>query len=248
MLNEQTYQKLVTMRLHGLAEAFRQYMDGIPDDKLTFEERLGLMVDREYERRQEWRLKLRLAAAKLRERACLEDVNYRHPRNLDRSVVQRLATCHWVKQHANILITGATGLGKTWLACALANQACRNGSTVKYVRVPRILHEMQISRADGSYRKELAKLEKMDVLILDDWGLAPLGENERRDLLEIVEDRSNSRSTIVTSQIPVKNWHELIGDPTIADSILDRIVHNSYRIDLAGKESMRPQQIDQPEE
>lgn len=239
MLNEQTHQKLNAMKIYGMAADFQQYLDGPGKDKLSFEERFGMMVDREFSERQERKLKLRLGKAKLREKACIEDINYRHPRNLDRSVIQRLSTCRWIQNHENVIITGATGLGKTWIACALTNQACREGWTAKYHRVPRILHDLHIARADGSYSKELNRMAKTDVLILDDWGLAQPSDSERRDILEILEDRSGRRSTIVTSQLPVDKWHDYIGDPTLADSILDRLVHNSHRIALKGKRSMR---------
>jgi len=240
MLSEQTYDKLVSMRLHGLAAAFDEYLKERRHDKLTFEERFGLMVDREWTERQGRKLKRRLTGAKLREQACVEDIDYRHPRNLDRSVMQRLATCHWIAEHENVVFTGATGLGKTWLACALAQKACREGHTSVYVRVPRLLHTLQIARADGTYIKELARLDKTQVLILDDLGISPLGDCERRDLLEVIEDRHGVRSTIVASQIPVKKWHETIGDPTIADAFLDRLLHRAHRIELKPGPSLRP--------
>lgn len=245
MLNEQTYQKLIEMKLPAMAEGFRRYTDGVADDQLSFDERFGMLVDREYTFRQERDVKKRLDKAELRETACLEDINYRHPRKLDRSVMQRLGTCQWIKNHQNVLITGATGLGKTWIACALANQACREGYSTKYVRVSRLLQDLQIARADGRYTKALRQLAKTDVLILDDWGLARLNEEQRLDLLEILEDRNQRRSTMVTSQIPVKNWHALIGDPTVADSILDRLVHSAHRIELTGRSMRKPS--DEPE-
>ena len=245
MLNEQTYQKLIEMKLPAMAEGFRRYMDGVADDQLSFDERFGMLVDREYTFRQDRDMKKRLDKAELREKACLEDINYRHPRNLDRSVMQRLGTCQWIKNHQNVLITGATGLGKTWLACALANQACREGHSTRYARVSRLLQDLQIARADGRYTKALRQLAKTDVLILDDWGLARLNEEQRLDLLEIIEDRNQRRSTMVTSQIPVKNWHALIGDPTVADSILDRLVHSAHRIELTGRSMRKPS--DEPE-
>ncbi len=191
-------------------------------------------MDREWTKRQDRRLTNRLKGARLREPACLEDVNYRHPRGLDRSVMQRLTTCQWVKNHEAVLITGATGLGKTWLACALAHQACREGYTALYVRVPRLLHSLTLARADGSYVRELARMARTDLLILDDWGLAPMGEQERHDMLEVIEDRNGLKATIVTSQVPVANWHDTIGDPTIADAILDRLVNRAHRIELKG--------------
>jgi DNA replication protein DnaC len=234
MLNEQTHQKLVAMRLFGLAAAFQQHLDERSPNQLSFEERLGLMVDREFAERAERKLRLRLGRAKLREQACVEDIDFRHPRGLDRSVIQRLTTCQWLAKHENVILTGPTGIGKTWLACALANKACREGHTASYTRLPRLLQALQIARADGSYADALGRLAKSDLLILDDWGLAPLADAERRDLLEVLDDRHNRRSTIVTSQLPVKKWHEHIGDPTIADSILDRLVHNAHRIELKG--------------
>jgi DNA replication protein DnaC len=238
MLAEQTHEKLVGMKLRGMAEGLRQFLDEPNPDKLTFEERLGLLVDREWDERERRRLTRRLQMAKLREAACLEDVNYEHPRNLDRAMIQRLATCQWIERHENVTITGPTGLGKSWIACALANHACRQGSTSLYRRVPRLLHEMQIARADGTYVKELARIAKVDLLILDDWGLSVLEESERRDILEIIEDRDGRKSTLVTSQLAVKAWHDTIGDLTIADAIMDRLVHRAHRIELRGR-SMR---------
>jgi len=248
MLNEQTHQKLIEMKMHGMAADFEQYLDSAGKDKLSFEERFGMMVDREFSERQERKLKQRLGKAKFREKACIEDINYRHPRNLDRSVIQRLTTCRWIKNHDNVLITGATGLGKTWLACALANKACREGFTARYHRVPRMLQGLHLARADGSYSKELDRMAKTDVLILDDWGLSQPSDSERRDILEIIEDRSGRRSTIVTSQLPVNKWHDYIGDPTLADSILDRLVHNSHRIALRGKKSLRAEPSEKTKE
>ena len=238
MLSEETHQKLVMMRLNGMAAAFDEYLKERRHDKLTFEERFGLLVDREWTERQQRRLKRRLSSARLREPACVEDINYRHPRNLDRSVMQRLSACRWVAEHENVVISGATGLGKTWLGCALANKACREGYSAIYARLPRLFHALQIARADGSYMKELSNMAKADVLVLDDLGLSPIGDVERRDLLEVLEDRHGVRSTVVTSQIPVEKWHETIGDPTIADAFLDRLLERAHRIKLKGP-SMR---------
>lgn len=238
MLNEQTHQKLVALKLFGMAATFQEHLDKIDDASLSFEERLGLMVDREWNEREQRRLTRRLQRARLREQACVEDIDYRHPRNLDRSVIQRLATCQWIDRHENLILCGPTGVGKTWIGCALANKACREGYSALYVRVPRFLHGLHIARADGSFEKELARLLKADLLLLDDWGLTSLADQERRDLLEILEDRHNRRSTLVTSQLPVDKWHAHIGEPTIADSILDRLVHNAHRIVMKGP-SMR---------
>lgn len=240
MVNEETYRQLVEMKLHGMAQSFREYLDQPGGkDGLSFVERFGMMVDREWSQRQERRLKYRLTTSKLREPACLEDVNYKHPRSLDRSVMQRLGTCRWVKEHENVLVTGSTGLGKTWLACALAQKACRDGYTALYARVPRLLHDLFLARGTGTYPKMMDQLAKPDVLLLDDFGLAPLSDLERRDFLELVEERQGRRSTIVTSQLLTKHWHEVIGEPTIADAVLDRLLSSAHRIDLTG-ESMRP--------
>jgi DNA replication protein DnaC len=241
MLAQQTYDKLVDMKLHGMAHCFRDYLDQGSPKKLSFEERLGMMVDREWDDRQDRSLKRRLHLAKLRESACMEDIDYRHKRGLDRSVMERLATCQWIRNRENIVITGATGLGKTWLSCALAHKACREGFTTVFTRVPRLLHELHVARADGSYARLLSRLARTELLVLDDWALTPLAETERRDVLEVVDDRDGRRSTIVTSQLPVAKWHDTVGDPTLADAIMDRIVHKAHRIELAGK-SMRPKQ------
>lgn len=214
----------------------------MPDiEELAFEERLGLLIDREVTERENRRLSSCLRRAKLKHNAALEDIDYRHPRGLDKSLIQSLAACQWVSEHLNILITGPTGVGKTWLACALAQKACREGHTALYLRLPRLLQEMAIAKGDGRYSKLLATLAKTEVLILDDWGLAQLAPEHRRDLLEILEDRHGTRSTLATSQLPIDQWHGLIGDPTLADAILDRLVHNAYKINLKGS-SMRKHQ------
>lgn len=238
MLLNPTLEKLQALKLTGMSEALDEQLRSSDIDQLGFEERLGLMVDREITSRDNRRLTTRLRKARLRQNACLEDIDYRHPRGLKREQIQQLLGNRWIQEHQNVIITGPTGVGKTWLACALAQKACRDGYTVQYLRLPRLLQDLNLARADGRYPKLMAGYAKTDLLLLDDWGLAPLNESQRRDLLEIVEDRHNLKSTMITSQIPVEHWHELIGDPTLADAILDRLIHNAHRVPLKG-ESLR---------
>ncbi len=238
MLNHPTLDKLQDLRFTGMAKALTEQM-ALPDiDELSFEERLGLLVDREMTEREDRRLTTRLRQAKLKQNACIEDIDFKQPRGLDKSLILDLAQCQWIKRHLNLLITGPTGVGKTWVACALAQKACREGFTSLYLRLPRLLQELPIAKGDGTYTRLMNRLAKVDVLILDDWGLSKLIAEQRRDLLEILEDRHDTRSTIVTSQLPLDQWHHIIGDPTLADAILDRLVHNAYKINLKG-ESMR---------
>lgn len=238
MLTHPTLDKLHCLRLTGMARAFEQQMN-MPDiENLSVEERLGLMVDCEATERDSRRLKTRLRSAKLRHDAAIEDIDYRHRRGLDQSLMTKLATSNWVREHHNVLITGPTGIGKSWLACALAHRACRDGLRALYVRVPRFFRELVIAKGDGRYPKLIRALNRTDLLILDDLGTAHLNDEHRRDMLEILDDRYGVRSTLVTSQFPVEKWHELIGDPTLADAILDRLVHNAYKLNLEG-ESMR---------
>jgi DNA replication protein DnaC len=238
MLNHPTLDKLHELRFTGMAKALTEQM-ALPDiEDLSFEERLGLLIDREATEREDRRLQTRLRQAKLKQNACIEDIDFKQSRGLDKSLVLDLAQCQWIKRHLNLLITGPTGVGKTWVACALAQKACREGFTSLYLRLPRLLQELPIAKGDGTYTRLLARLAKVDVLILDDWGLSKLIAEQRRDLLEILEDRHDTRSTIVTSQLPLDQWHHIIGDPTLADAILDRLVHNAYKINLKG-ESMR---------
>ena len=238
MLTHPTLEKLRSLKLSGMANALEEQI-GMPDLKeLTFEERLGLLVDREVTVRRNRKLQTLLKKAKLRLNASIEDIDYRHPRGLDKSLILSLASCQWIEEYNNILITGPTGVGKSYLACALAQKACREGYRTLYFRLPRLLQELTMARGDGRYGKMLINLAKNDLLVIDDWGLTPLDDHGRRDILEILEDRHNIRSTIVTSQLPLNNWHEIIGDPTLADAILDRLVHNAYKITLKG-ESMR---------
>lgn len=240
MLTQQTIETLKRMRLTGMAEALSAQAHRPDVTELSFEERLGLLVDYEWTYRQDRRLARLLKQARLKLPACLEDIDYRHPRGLDRAVMRSLADGQWLRHHQNILITGPTGVGKTYIACALANLACRQGLGARYYRTPRLLAELAIARGDGSYPKLMNQLAKIDLLVLDDWGLAPLTSAEVRDLLEIIEDRYQSRSTIVASQVPLENWHGHMADPTVADAILDRLVHNAHKLFLKG-ESMRKQ-------
>ena len=240
MLTHPTLDKLRTLKCTGMAAALSEQMT-LPDiDTLTFEERLGLLVDRELTERNNRRTSNRLRRARLKHQATIENIDYRHPRGLDKALMQSLATCQWVSDRLNILITGPTGVGKTWLACALAHSACRQGHTALYLRLPRLLQDLTIAKGDGRYPKLIHTLARTQLLILDDWGLVKLTTEQRRDLLEILEDRHGARSTLATSQLPVEKWHAMIGDPTLADAILDRLVHNAYKINLKG-ESMRKQ-------
>ena len=241
MLNHPTLDKLVALKLTGMAKALSEQMDVPESQALSFEERLGLLVDRETTVRSDRRLTTRLRHAKLRLSACVEDIDYRHPRGLDKALMLRLASCQWLHDRYNVLITGPTGIGKTWLACALGHKACREGYTVLYLRLPRLLQELPIAKDDGRYPKLMASLAKTALLILDDWGLATLSDESRRDILELLEDRYGRGATIVTSQFPVDHWHQALGDPTLADAILDRLLHNAYKLSLRG-DSMRKRQ------
>jgi DNA replication protein DnaC len=238
MLNEQTIEKLYHMRLNGMADAFKEQLQQPEINDLSFEERFALLVDRQWTWSEDRRMKRLLSNAKLKINGCIDDIDYNTPRALDKSLVLRLANCDWVKNAHNVIITGPTGVGKTYLACALANRACRMGYSAFYIRIPRLFQELTIARGDGSYPKIMKKLTKANVLILDDLGLAPMTAPERRDLLEVIEERHGIASTLISTQMPVEMWHENIRDPTIADAILDRLVHNAYKINLKG-ESMR---------
>lgn len=241
MLNHPTLDKLKTLKFYGMVQGLQDQARHPTIDQLSFEERLGLLVDREMTNRLDRRLKNRLQQAKLKQNASLEDIDYQANRGLDKALIQGFYDCQWIKKNLNILITGPTGVGKSWIACALAQKACREGYTALYQRVPRLFQELGIAKGDGSLSKFFNRLSKAEVLILDDWGLSKPTAEQRRDLLEILEDRHGSRSTIVTSQLPVDQWHDSIGDSTMADAIMDRLVHNAYKINLKG-ESLRKKQ------
>jgi DNA replication protein DnaC len=234
VLTDQTLDKMNAMKLTAMAESFEQQLGSAEHARLSFEERTGLMVDCEWVAREQRKLARRLRAAKLRYPACLENVDFRHPRRLNRQQVLSLGSCTWIQERHNLLITGPTGIGKSFLACAFVERACRRGLNAHYVRMPRLLHDVAVGRGDGSYTRLLARLAKLDLLAIDDWLLAPLRDPERRDLVEVIEDRAERASTLIASQLPVKDWHGVIGDPNQADAICDRLLHQAHRIDLKG--------------
>ncbi len=238
MLLHPTLEKLNTLRFTGMAAALNEHMQMNSLSDMNFEERLGLLLDREMAVRETRRMQTRLRAAKLRQDGCIEDIDFRHPRGLDKSLVLRLAGCDWIKERHNLIITGPTGVGKTYLACAFAQKACREGFNTLYLRTTKLFEDLALAKGDGRYLKLLKTFAKADLLVLDDYGLVQLGREQRHDLLEILEDRHGLKSTLVTSQLPVDHWHEQIGDPTMADAILDRLVHTAHKIQLTG-ESMR---------
>ena len=241
MLTQPTIDKLNAMRLYAMAHAFQEQAANPNMAQLSFEERFGLIVDHQMTVLENTRMQSRLKAAKLRLSACIEDLDFRPDREIDRSQVMALASNHWVRGKQNILITGPTGAGKSYLACALAQKACRDGHTTFYQRTPRLFHELAVARHDGRYLKLMSSLGKCEVLILDDFLLSSISREEQREVLEVIEDRYGRRSTIVTSQLPIKAWHDAMQDPTMADAILDRLVHNGHKIELKG-DSMRKRQ------
>jgi DNA replication protein DnaC len=240
MLNEHTLDQLKSLRLHGMVRAIEEQATSTTADTLGFDDRLTLLVQREVAWRDDRRVARLLKAAKLKvSSACVEDINWRASRSLDRGLIATLAGGDWLRNARNLLITGATGSGKTWLACALAHQAARSGFSVLYVRAARLFDELQVAHGDGSFGRRLIQLAKLDLLVIDDFAISPIGAAERNDLLELLDDRIGSRSTLITSQLPVKAWHTYLNDPTLADAILDRVVHSSHKIELKGTKSLR---------
>jgi DNA replication protein DnaC len=234
MLTQQTLEKMNAMKLLGMAEALEQQLGSSECTRLSFDERLGLLVDSEWTAREQRKLKRRLRSAKMRYAASIEDVDFKHPRGLDRQQVLSLGNCGWIQGQHNLLITGPTGIGKSYLACAFVERACRRGYSAAYVRLPRLLQQLAVARGDGSYDRLLGRLARLDLLAIDDWLLAPLRDGERRDIIEVIEDRSERASTLIASQLVAKEWHAVIGDPNLADSICDRLLHNAHRLDLKG--------------
>ncbi len=235
MLTHPVKEKLTVLRLHGMAKSFGEQVSSKDYEKLAFEERLGFLVDRELIEQENRRLNSRLKKAKLRQQASMEDIDYTQKRGLDKDLVKSLAECKWIKERLNILITGPCGAGKSFIACALGHKACLEGYKALYFRASRLFENLALAKGDGRYPRLMNSIAKQDLLIIDDWGLSVLTDLERTYMLEILEDRHNLRSTIITSQLPIEHWHEAIGNPTLADAILDRIIHNSYKIQLNGK-------------
>jgi len=244
MLNEQTFDKLYAMKLIGMAEGFKEQLEQPSFRDLSFEERLGMLVERHWSWKENKRLNRLLKDAKLKLQACLEDIDYKTPRGLEKSLIMSLASCNWIRKHQNLLISGPTGVGKTFLACAFAQKACREGFRTFYIRSPQLFYHIALARADGSYATLIKRLSKTHLLVLDDLGLAPLTETERRYLLEVIEDRTGSTSTLITSQLPTDRWHDHVGEPTIADAIMDRLIHNAHQIQLKGGSMRKKQKLD----
>jgi DNA replication protein DnaC len=239
MTREQTFDKLYRMKLHGMAKALEDQLKQPDIAGLSFEERLAMLVDAQWIWRENRSLSTRLRNARLKQQASLEDINFRHPRQLERSLIRSLASCDWVREHHNIALSGPSGIGKTFICCALLEKACREGFTTLYFRAEKFFRTLAIAQADGSFDRVLSKLARIDVLAIDDWGVTPMGDRERRHLLKVLEDRNQARSTVVTSQFPINTWHEVVASPTLADAIVERILTRAHRIELQG-ESVRP--------
>lgn len=238
MTTQHSIEQLHALKLTGMAAALLHQREQPDIHALPFEQRLGMLVEREMIERDNRRLSRLLKTAKLRVPACVEEVDYRHPRGIDRAYFTELTHGHWIERKQNLCLTGSTGTGKTWLACALGNQACRQGYPVRYLRVPRIFEQLRIAHGDGSYSRLMSQLAKTDLLILDDWGIQKMNSAQRNDLMEVIEDRHGLKSTLIASQLPIEHWHDYIGEATLADAILDRLLHNAHRLPLKG-ESMR---------
>jgi len=249
MLSIPTEDKLRALKLHGMLKAFQELRGQENSSQLSFEEQLGLLVERESMERDNRRLVTRLRNAHLRQEACVENIDYAQPRGLDKSMIKALSTGKWLKDRLNVLVTGPCGAGKSFIACALSHRACLMGYSALYIRAPRLFNDLAVARGDGRYTRLMKSLARTNLLIIDDWGLATLTDVERTDLLEVLEDRHNNQSTIITSQLPVKHWHETIGNATLADAILDRLVHNAYSIVLKlDGDSMRKKYQRRPQE
>ena len=245
MLTSPTLDKLHALKLSALAQAWTEQQQHADFAALSFDERLALLVEAEWLARENKRFTRALQEAKLKlSHACIEGIDYPAARHLDKAVIRQLASCRWIDEHQAVLVVGATGTGKSYLACALGHQACRRGDRVYYRRASRLFDDLNLARADGSYGRLLSRLARLDVLILDDWGLAPPQDQERRDFLEVLEDRSGSRATIITSQLPTTQWHDHIGEPTLADAICDRLLHNAHRIVLQGPSRRKEAKLD----
>lgn len=244
MLTHPTLDLLHELGLHGMARGFKALNKSAEAERLGHAEWLGLILDHEVTLRRQKRFEMRAKTAKLRQAASVEDVDYRAPRGLDRTLFLKLAGCDWIRERRNLLITGPCGVGKSWLGCALGQRACREDLPVLYHRVPRLFAELELARNDGRYGRMLRAIARVKLLILDDWGPEPLTGQQQRDLLEIVEDRYDTGSMLITSQLPVDKWYDIIGNPTLADAILDRIVHNAYRIELAGNSLRKARQAE----
>ena len=238
MLRQQTLEKMRAMRLDAMAREFDRQVSSPELAELSFEERVGMLADIEWTDREQRKVSRRLSAAKLRHSASLEDVDYKTRRGLERQVVLALGTCGWIRDHHSVIVIGPTGVGKSYLACAFAERACRSGFSALYVRAPRLIHDLAVARGDGSYGRLLTRLAKTELLAIDDWLLNPLKDSERRDLIEVIEDRAERASTLVATQLPVASWHEAIGEATLADAICDRLIHGAHKLELSGP-SMR---------